>query len=122
MDIRIAGAEGRSLGGVEKTVDLQMITPGDQQNHDTGKHQEMLAGFFRNFNLGQGTGSVAGQQHFPDNLDPADLYIPDNRHQCGKQQHNQQLLPDKDIKRQCEYIKPDVLVKYGIIGTERLLI
>ncbi len=100
MDIRIAGAKGRSLGGVEKTVDLQMITPGDQKNQNTGEHQEMLADFFGKFNFWYLAWPIICQKHFPDKLNPAVLYIPDNRHQSGKQQHNQRLLPHEHIKRQ----------------------
>ncbi len=53
MDIRITGTESGPLGGIEQPVDLQVIAQGHQNNHDTRKHEKMVAHFFRNLDFRQ---------------------------------------------------------------------
>ena len=92
MDISIAGAKRRPLGGVKQPVNLQMITPCNQQDHNTGEHQKVVADVFGNVNFWYLAGPIICQKYFADKLNPAVLYIPDNRYQSGKQKQNQQLF------------------------------
>ena len=99
-----------------------MIAPCGQKDDDSGKHQQMLADVTRNFDFRQRGRSVLRHNQFTDDLDCAVFYIPDDGHQCGKEQDYQQLFPHKQVEGQRKYVETDVLAEYGIRAAKGVLV
>jgi hypothetical protein len=42
VHIRVAGTEGRTLSGIQKSIHFQMIAPGQKQDNDSSQENKVL--------------------------------------------------------------------------------
>ncbi len=121
MNIGIAGAESRSLGGIQKPEHFQTIAPGHYEHNDSTQKNKMIFHVFRKGDFrhsGHGTPDLA---EIPFYSQGTVFQIPAHGYQCSHDKKNQQPVLDEDVKRQREQVKADVPVKNRVGDAKRLL-
>ncbi len=111
VHIGIAGTGGRPLGRVHKPVDLEVVTPGQQQHNDAPEENEVLFCLWRNAHFRKGRRAALPRIKVTLQFKCTIFQIPPGSDQPCQDKEDKQPVSNVKVQRKREKIKPDIFVK-----------
>ena len=117
--VGIAGTKGRPLGRIQKSIDLEVVTPGQKQHNDAPEENEVFLCLGRDAHFGKCRWPAFPWIKFTLQLKCTIFQIPPGSDQPCQDEEDEEPVSHVHVKRKREEIKPDIFVKDGLRAPDR---